>query len=151
MECWFPAVGTMRPVPSLKAVRFFLKLAQLGHPIWGDLFKIWLCLGDCCTLEVPGLPEGPCVLLPCPSLSLAPRQQPGIGPSGKGAAPWRGCCLLGRAFAQSGHRQGGRRAQPKALFFPEIALNMKSFILFALNELSWLGNMLPARSWLRPP
>lgn len=82
-------------------------------------------------------------------MSLFVPDTPGIGPTVEGAAPWHGRCLLGRAFVPSGHCQGGT-ALPKALLLPEIAVDMKSFVLFALNELSWLGKMLPAQSWLHP-
>lgn len=133
-------LGTVGPVPSPKAVRF---LNELNFGVLSGEMVPAGAGGHGGTLPFPSS------LPPCPHLSLAPRQQPGIGPSVKGPAPWHGCCPLGRAFVQSRHCQGGR-AQPKALGLPEIALDTESFIPFALNEVSWLGKMLPAQSWLHP-
>lgn len=109
-----PSGGAVGPVPSPRAVMFFLKLTQFWHPVWGN------GTGSC--WDHGGTLPFPSSLLLCPCLSLTPRQQPGIGPSAKGAAPLHGCCL----HVLSRHGQGGG-AQPKALVLPEIALGTQSF------------------------
>jgi len=60
MEGWFPVVGAVGPVPSSRAVRFFLKLTQLWRPVWGG--GTWKCQGSWRDLALPQL---------TPSMSLS--------------------------------------------------------------------------------
>lgn len=63
LEGWFPVVGPVGPVPSPRAVRFFLKLTQLWHPGWGR--GTWRCWGSRGDSALPQLTPSLSLSVPC--------------------------------------------------------------------------------------